>query len=242
MAVIHRTTMTPGKLELLAPWLSAQSWYLGTGYEPRLTKAGGFRLDDPQGEVGIEFMAVTDESGDRPITYQVPLSYRGAPLPGADHALIGTSEHGVLGRRWIYDGTHDPVLVAELFALVLGEAVPQAQSVSDVPDPSVTAHFAEAAHVASISSVDVTNGPHGTDLRLLTVSASGLPSESARRLTIRVNRVLRPEQDRSTTHAAPPLGHVLADWLLPDGAKRRGLYAVVRDTAPEQPTAWPDRS
>jgi hypothetical protein len=26
---------------------------------------------------------------------------RGAPLDGADQALIGTSEHGVLGRRWV---------------------------------------------------------------------------------------------------------------------------------------------
>ncbi|MFE9883672.1 1,4-alpha-glucan branching protein [Streptomyces scopuliridis] len=233
MAFIHRTTMTPGKLELLASWLPAQSWHLGSGHEPQLTKVGGFRLDDPKGEVGIEFMAVTDESGDEPITYHVPFSYRGAPLDGADHALIGTSEHGVLGRRWIYDGTHDPVLVAQLLALILGEAEPQAQSVSNAPEPSVTAYFAEAGHAASISSMDVTNGPHGTDLRLLTVSVPGVPSEPARQLTIRVNRVLRPEQAESTTHAAQALGHVIADWHLPDGAKTRGLYAVVRDTAPE---------
>ncbi|MGW6774381.1 maltokinase N-terminal cap-like domain-containing protein [Streptomyces sp. NPDC055037] len=233
MAVIHRTTMTPGKLELLASWLPAQPWNLGGGHEPRLAKAGGFRLDDPQGEVGIEFMAVTDESGDRPITYQVPLGYRGAPLPGADHALIGTSEHGVLGRRWIYDGAHDPVLVAQLFALVLGEAEPQAQSVDNTPDPSVTAHFAAAGHAAPISSVDVTDGPHGTDLRLLTAAAPGAPSGPARQLTIRVNRVLRPEPAESTTHAAGALGHVTADWLLPDGAKARGPYAVVHDGAPE---------
>ena len=56
--------MTPGKLELLAAWLPARPWYLGTGHEPELAKAGGFRLDDPQGEVGIEFMVVTDASGD----------------------------------------------------------------------------------------------------------------------------------------------------------------------------------
>ncbi|MFE4538522.1 hypothetical protein ACFRKB_26195 [Streptomyces scopuliridis] len=55
----------------------------------------------------------------------------------------------------------------------------------------------------------------------------------ARPLTIRLIRVLRPEQAEPISHAAPPLGHVTADWLLPDGAKRRGLYAVVRDTAPE---------
>jgi hypothetical protein len=31
MAIIHDTTMSPGKLELLTTWLPAQSWYLGGG-------------------------------------------------------------------------------------------------------------------------------------------------------------------------------------------------------------------
>ncbi|NWF27429.1 hypothetical protein HW130_14330 [Streptomyces sp. PKU-EA00015] len=103
MAVIHHTTLTPSKPELLTPWLPAQPWHTGTGHPPQLTKAGGFRLDDPQGEVGIEFMIVTDASGNPPHTYHVPLTYHGTPLHGADHALIGTAEHGVLGQRWIYD-------------------------------------------------------------------------------------------------------------------------------------------
>ncbi len=134
MAVIHQTTLTPGKLELLAAWLPAQPWYAGSEQQPALARAGGFRLDDPDGEVGIEFMVVTDSSGDRPVSYHVPLSYRAAPLDGADDALIGTAEHGVLGERWIYDGPHDPVLASQLLALLQGEAEPQAQRVSDTPD------------------------------------------------------------------------------------------------------------
>jgi hypothetical protein len=55
MAVIHRTTMSPSKLGLLTWWLPSQPWYLDTGREPELTKVGGFRLDDPAAEVGIEF-------------------------------------------------------------------------------------------------------------------------------------------------------------------------------------------
>jgi hypothetical protein len=92
MAIIHNTTMRPGKLELLTAWLPAQPWYLDTGHEPELTKAGGFRLDDPRGEVGIEFMLVTDGSGDRPATYQVPLTYRARAFDGAGGAPIGTSD------------------------------------------------------------------------------------------------------------------------------------------------------
>ena len=163
MAIIHDTTMSPGKLELLTAWLPAQSWYLGGGHTPVLAKAGGFRLDDPGGEVGIEFMVVTDGSGGQVTAYQVPMTYRAEALAGADGALIGTSEHGVLGHRWIYDGTRDPVLMAQLVALFQGTAVPQAQSVSSRPDPTVTVR----------PSIDASPTVTG-------------------QLTVRVNRILRP--------------------------------------------------
>ncbi|MEU9927859.1 MULTISPECIES: maltokinase N-terminal cap-like domain-containing protein [Streptomyces] len=141
MASIHRTTMTPTKLELLTGWLPRQSWYVGSGETPDLVKAGGFRLDDPEGEVGIEFMVVADTAGQEPVAYLVPLGYRGAALEGVPgEALIGTSEHGVLGTRWIYDGAHDPVVLAQLRALLGGDAKPQQQSVSDTPDPTVIVH------------------------------------------------------------------------------------------------------
>lgn len=141
MATIHRTTMTPTKLELLESWLPTQPWYVGMA-SPALSKAGGFRLDDPQGEVGIEFMIVNDTAGGESVTYHAPLTYRGAPLEGAGDALVGTSEHGVLGKRWIYDGTHDPVLMAQLRALFRSQAEPQAQNLSNTPDPTVTARLA----------------------------------------------------------------------------------------------------
>src|SRR3954465_10650462 len=82
MATIHTgTTMVPSKLELLADWLPRQPWYRSTGRPPQLARAGGFRLHDPDGEVGIEFAFVSD--GGDPI-YQVPMTYRSAPLPGAE--------------------------------------------------------------------------------------------------------------------------------------------------------------
>ncbi|GAA2261052.1 MULTISPECIES: maltokinase N-terminal cap-like domain-containing protein [Kitasatospora] len=143
MAVIHRTTMTPTKLELLVEWLPKQSWYVGDGGRPELVKAGGFRLDDPDGAVGIEFMVVVDASAQEPVAYLVPMGYRGGALenvPG--EALIGTSEHGVLGTRWIYDGVNDPVVMAQLRALLSGEAMTQHQDESDTLDPTVTVYGA----------------------------------------------------------------------------------------------------
>jgi maltokinase-like protein len=137
MAIIYNTTMSPGKLDLLRVWLPTQPWYLTSGRGPDLAKVGGFRLDDPAGEVGIEFMVVTDGSGPGAVTYQVPLTYRADAIAAAEGGLIGTAEHGVLGRRWIYDGACDRVLVAQLVALIQGRAEPQAQSVSGTPDPTV---------------------------------------------------------------------------------------------------------
>ncbi|MFR9768221.1 maltokinase N-terminal cap-like domain-containing protein [Nocardia sp. SC052] len=147
MAVIHRTTMVPTKMELLTSWLPGRAWYRGE--KPAdLHKAGGFRLDDPDGEVGIEFVVITDHSGAQPHTYHVPLTYRGAPLPDAAEALVGTSEHGVLGTRWVYDATRDPVAVAQIISALIGNARPQAQSESDTPDPSVTVHVADTLSLA----------------------------------------------------------------------------------------------
>ncbi|MFF8378470.1 1,4-alpha-glucan branching protein [Streptomyces sp. NPDC015661] len=212
MAVIHHTTMQPTKLELLTAWLPGRAWYAGGADAPSPAKAGGFRLDDPAGEVGIEFMAVTDGTGPDAVTYLVPMTYRGAPLEGAEHALIGTSEHGVLGTRWIYDGTHDPVLVAELYALLAGRAEAQHQSVDDTTDPTVAASLDPAGTGAEL--VRVTEGPDHTAVE---VRETGTDAP----LTLRIRRVLRPGAD-----GGPGRGRVTAEWLLPDGATARGTYAV----------------
>ncbi|MFF9850683.1 maltokinase N-terminal cap-like domain-containing protein [Streptomyces litmocidini] len=212
MAVIHHTTMQPTKLELLAAWLPTRTWYAGGAEEPRPAKAGGFRLDDPAGEVGIEFMAVTDGAGPDAVAYLVPMTYRGAPLEGAEHALIGTSEHGVLGTRWIYDGAHDPVLVAQLYALLAGRAEAQHQSVDDTTDPTVSASLAAAGTGAEL--VRVTEGPDHTDVEVRETAADAP-------LTLRLRRVLRPGADD-----APGRGRVTAEWRLPDGATARGTYTV----------------
>lgn len=144
MALLHNTTMAPTKLELLTGWLPLQSWYLGDG-SPLLARAGGFRLDDPAGAVGIEFMIVRDDGGAEPVFYLVPMTYRGEPRPEGRTALIGTSEHGVLGKRWIYDGVQDPVLQAQLAALVRGTVVAQAQTESHTTDPTVEVSVSTSA-------------------------------------------------------------------------------------------------
>src|SRR5262249_52758469 len=160
MAIIHSTTMSPTKLELLASWLPAQPWYLDQRREPDLARAGGFRLDDPHGEVGIELMVVTDGPGGGAVTYLLPMTCRASALASADGARMGTAEQGVLGRRWIYDGVHDRVLVAQLVALIQGDAEPQAQSVSDTPDPTVISEPVTGGSLTAVESA-VVNEPSG---------------------------------------------------------------------------------
>ncbi|WP_086558511.1 maltokinase N-terminal cap-like domain-containing protein [Streptomyces africanus] len=213
MAVIHRTTVTPTKLELLTSWLPSRPWYRGGAAEPKLAKAGGFRLDDPQGEVGIEFMVVTDASGPQPVTYLVPLTYRGAPLDGADHALVGTMEHGVLGQRWAYDGCHDPVLVAQLAALIEGRVQAQAQSVSDEPDREVA-----ASHTGE--------GPLPTDF-VAADDQDGTRLTAAHGTTLHLYRVLRPAPDGPIPLPQEATGQVTGTWQLPDGTRARGVFAVL---------------
>jgi hypothetical protein len=106
-------TITPGFAELLPPWAARQPWYRGRGV-PALRLVGTFRLVDPAGQVGIE----THLLADGPDLYQIPMTYRGAPLAGAAGALIATAQHSILGPRWIYDAEADPVWAAELIRLV----------------------------------------------------------------------------------------------------------------------------
>ena len=86
---------------------------------------------------GIEFLVVADTQEEIVTPYLVPMTYRARPREGDGQGLIGTAEHGILGKRWVYDGTTDPVLVSELVALVQGTAEPQAQSQNDTPDLTV---------------------------------------------------------------------------------------------------------
>jgi len=192
VAVIHQTTLVPSKLELLAGWLPGQDWYAGQPGGLGLAKAGGFRLDDPAGDVGIEFMVVRDDAARAVAAYLVPMTYRASPLARAEAALIGTSEHGVLGKRWIYDGTQDPVLLTQLAELIQGRAEAQAQSQSNTPDRTVHAvpaaaapgqglsisfarRLSEAADDAGLPGVGEVTGlwtaPDGTLIRSLFVTA-----------------------------------------------------------------------
>jgi hypothetical protein len=215
VSIIYRTTLVPSKLELLTEWLPTRTWYQVTGGRPALEKAGGFRLDDPEGEVGIEFMVVADTSGAEATAYHVPLTYRASPLEEGEDALVGTTEHGVLGRRWVYDGTRDPVLVTQLVALIQGEAKAQAQSESHTPDPTVDVRPAADGPVQQ-ARLAVVDGVMGTEVQV------GLATGG--QLVVRVLRVLEPVADKAGELG--DYGYVSATWRpVADAPPVRGVFA-----------------
>lgn len=119
MAIVYRATISPTKLELVSRWVEASGALPGHG---ELRQVGSYRFDDPDGEVGVEALLVTRGG---PVVH-VPLTYRGAPLPDGEEHLIGTMEHSVLGRRWIYDAAGDPVALAA-FGRALADVQEQAR-------------------------------------------------------------------------------------------------------------------
>jgi hypothetical protein len=129
MAILHEATLKPTKLELLEGWLSSRDWFTAdsaTGLE----RVAAYRFDDPAGQVGIETLLVRVPGG--PL-FQVPLTYRGAPLDGAEPWLVGTLEHSVLGTRWVYDAEGDPVYRAEL-TRVIREGDTEVKQYYETPD------------------------------------------------------------------------------------------------------------
>jgi hypothetical protein len=112
MAIIHRATISPTKLELLEDWLGGD-----LAGPSELRQVGSYRFDDPDGEVGVEALLVTRGG---PVRHVV-LTYRAWPLDSADDHLITTMEHSVLGKRWVFDGQSDPVAIAAYQRALAGQ-------------------------------------------------------------------------------------------------------------------------
>lgn len=114
MAIVFNADLAPTKPELVAAWLQRQPWFDET--DAAIELVGAFRFDDPNGDVGIETHVARGASG---TLYQVPLTYRGAPLEGAEARLVTEMTHSVLGHRWIYEAVADPVALAQVHAAIV---------------------------------------------------------------------------------------------------------------------------
>jgi hypothetical protein len=116
MGIVHRATLTPSKQEIVQGWLPSRSWAVGRTIAEKVAE---YRYDDPEGEVGVETILWRVDDG---TLVQTPLTYRAEPLAGAQEHLITTTDHSVLGERWVYDGCGDPVWASTLTAAIVGGA------------------------------------------------------------------------------------------------------------------------
>jgi len=190
MALVYDATLTPSKQDLVVAWLPSRPWAADIEVT---AKVGEYRFDDPAGEVGVETILFSAADGR---LVQVPLTYRGAPLPGAEAFLVGTSEHSVLGPRWVYDGCGDPVWAATLAAAILtgGSQAPmyfdRDGARIDIPPRVQARGSGEPGSAApAIASVDASSEQDTTtlvrcgDLELVLPRVVGTPVEAEQTLT-----------------------------------------------------------
>mgnify|MGYP001028451220 FL=1 len=237
-------TLTPPFAEFLPGWLAAQRWFTGSGRTPVLRRIGGYRLEDPAGEVGVEVHLVVDESGPTPVTYHVPLTYRGEPAPELHQALVATAEHSELGPRWIYDGCHDPVYVQALADLMhSGGTVTGEGEDSRLTGCATTTAAAGPRPVVRRSAVLV-----GEQSNTSIIVETGEPGESAP-VIIKVFRVLQSGDnpdvavqsalaEAGSTRVPRPVGWVTGDWPHPDGGTAHGHLAFAQEFLPGVQDAW----
>lgn len=193
MALIHRATLDPSKLDLLRAWLPSRPWF-PVGAEAETL--GAYRFDDPDGEVGLEtfLLAATTDDGTRVL--HVPLTYRASAPDVPDEHRLGTTEHSVLGTRWVTDGCADPVWVRELVRTVLTGTT---QAVEEVEtdgrlhprEPSATAQGSGTA-----------GAPVPTVGRLTVHDGSTTTQVDAEGVVVRVVRVLGDAPAGSSTLTA----------------------------------------
>lgn len=167
MAVVHEASLTPTKQEALAAWLPQQSWaQVSEGAQLELVTS--YRFDDPAGEVGMEVHLVRT-AADPNTLIQIPLSYRGAEVPGLESSLVTTMDHSMLGKRWVYDGVADPVFAEALVRTIVesrDSAEVQRQTTNglvDAPD------FAQARGTGALDVHLAEAGSSGTESSTLPV-------------------------------------------------------------------------
>ncbi|MFW5472069.1 maltokinase N-terminal cap-like domain-containing protein [Knoellia sp. CPCC 206450] len=257
MAELHKgATLTPTKVELVASWMGSQRWYAAKGTSPVVHRLASWRLGDPAGEVGVEVLVVSDASGPAPVVYQVPLTYRGAPLEGAEHALVGTMEHSVLGRRWVYDAPHDPVYAGQLLELVQGRVRAESTAQSDAHDDTVVATpgAAWSRDVRVVGSRVLSGEQSNTSVILDCEDTSGAPVP----VIVKVFRMLSTGENpdvvlqsalREAGCARVPavVGSVAGQWPEPDasgeasaegGRTAYGHFAFAQEFLPGVEDAW----
>jgi hypothetical protein len=176
MAIVYRAELKPSKIELITSWLDTQS--RGSG---EVTALGAYRYDDPDGAVGIEGHLVSRDG----VVLHLPLTYRDAPLDEPGAHLVGRLQHSVLGERFVYDATTDPVAIGCLVRALRGEQQPAVLEIyeGDVVvgrrDPTMSVRVTAGDGGQPVGCIRV-GLDTGAELRIVRVVDADQPAGSAR--------------------------------------------------------------
>ena len=248
MAPVHKgATIVPSKIDLVTGWMPHQRWYHGKGHQPVLRRVGGFRFEDPDGEVGVETLLLADSAVSPAVVYQVPLTYRAAPLEGAHGALLGTMEHSVLGTRWVYDAPHDPVYVSQLMDTILTAGTSD-EAQASVGSNAIAVGSSTGHVTGAVSSSTVLSGEQSnTSVICRMTAAGGGPAEP---LIVKVFRtvqdgdnpdvVVQSALTQAGSHRVPmAVGHLSGGWDSPEGGPAaHGHLAFAQEFIPGVEDAW----
>jgi maltokinase len=238
---------SPSITAFLPQWVAQQRWYAGKGRVPAMRRIGGLQIEDPAGNVDIDVHLLLDESAQTPTTYQVPVTSRKAPLPGAEHALIAMLEHDSLGTRYVYDAPHDPAFAAALLQLMVGGG--SCESGGTPGSVAVIGHRVATADPGQLVASHVLTGEQSNTSIILELADSlGAASNP---LICKLFRVLHHGEnpdvvvqaalaDAGSMRVPHPVGNVWGDWPdadAPDGLAS-GHLAFAQEFLPGVADAW----
>ncbi len=240
-----------GVPDYLESWMTRQRWFAGKSRAPKLEVIGGFGVADPTGSAVIRVYLVLDHA-ENPLLYQVPLTERSEPLPGAESALVAAFDVET-GRRYVYDGPHDPVFAEALLRLILddGEAHQTDGPSADNSGGRLIAHGHHAhdsTPVQFVSSRVLGGEQSNTSIIYQTATADGGPSGP---IICKLFRALHDGENpdvtltealgaAGSTVAPRSIGHVTGHWAdtgLPEGGAT-GHLAFAQEFLPGVEDAW----
>jgi predicted trehalose synthase len=218
-------------IEAIGPWLARQRWYSGKGGSPRLRPIATIPLPAPEG-AEFSIRLILDDGAD-PLLYQVPVSVRSLPLPGPEAARAGVDAAG----RTIYDGAHDPELVAALFELMSSGGTARG------PVATVHGHASPGSPALPPLSSRVLGGEQSNTSIVVATSAGPVVLKLFRTVHDGDNPdvVLTEALSAAGSAVAPkPFGHLLASWPdsgAPDGVAT-GHLAFAEEFLEGSSDAW----
>lgn len=196
MATLHDAQLRPTKIEILNRWVPSQSWASDVDTST-LESVGAYRFDDPAGEVGVETHLLSTGDGR---VIQVPLTYRARALEGAEESLITKMHHSVLGERWVYDASVDPVFARTLAETILrgGRQAELIYLSKDGPLPREATTWVRGSGSPAELVPDVHDVTFAHEGNVTIIDAGSL--------TLRLRRVVVPSSDNGSLDEAQLLG------------------------------------